>query len=565
MHDMKKILLIVLVLGIGGFVFFSNKPAKVVESPLSPVEQTRVIELSDGDTYDMTAGYVSKIIDGKEQRVMAYNRSIPGPTIRVKQGAQVTIRFTNNTKENTLLHSHGVRMENAFDGSQLTQKDILPGETFVYKLRYPDPGVFWYHPHVREDRQQPLGLYGNFIVEPTDADYWAPSDKDVALTLGDILMEDGEIAPFSDKFITHTIMGRFGNTLLVSGNASTTIQAKAGEVLRLYVTNVSTVRPYQFRIPGAQMKLVGADSGRVEKEMMVESIIITPSERYVLDVFIPKAGTYSMEHSYPGKTYTLGTIVATEKQAVSSAGNLFPVLRSVFGKIADEFKEARTFTDKVPDKTVRLTLKTDMSAIMQSMGGGNMDVNETIPHGHGATTTDAAETSGGMNMSGMTNMGGMNMDGMGMGSNGMTGGQMNMNNMASWDGIEWEDTMGPMNIFSTDKNTTWIMRDETDGKENMDIVWKFKLGDLVKVRVINDPNSAHPMFHPIHFHGNRFVVLSRNNIPTGNMMWKDTTFLKPGDQLDILLEASNPGKWMAHCHIAEHLHSGMMMEFDVES
>ena len=130
--------------------------------------------------------------------------------------------------------------------------------------------------------------------------------------------------------------------------------------------------------------------------------------------------------------------------------------------------------------------------------------------------------------------------------------------------IEWEDTMGDMNIFSTSETVRWIMRDEEAGKENMDIVWKLKVGEFYKVRIINDPMSLHPMQHPIHFHGNRFAVLAVNDIPNGNMVWKDSALLKTGDTMDIVLEASNPGKWLAHCHIAEHMHSGMMMEFDVE-
>jgi FtsP/CotA-like multicopper oxidase with cupredoxin domain len=130
--------------------------------------------------------------------------------------------------------------------------------------------------------------------------------------------------------------------------------------------------------------------------------------------------------------------------------------------------------------------------------------------------------------------------------------------------IEWEDQMGDMNTFSTSDTTRWVVRDEETGKENMDVVWKFKQGELVKIRIVNDPNSAHPMQHPFHFHGNRFVVLSVNGVPNTNMVWKDTTLLKTGDIVDVLLETTNPGKWMAHCHIAEHLHSGMMIEYDVE-
>ena len=111
---------------------------------------SQIVELKNGDAFDLTAAYVTKKIGGTEQTMLAYNGSIPGPTIRVKQGAEVTINFSNKTDMPALLHSHGVRMENAFDGSQTVQKEMRPGETFAYKLKFPDAGIYWYHPHVKE-------------------------------------------------------------------------------------------------------------------------------------------------------------------------------------------------------------------------------------------------------------------------------------------------------------------------------------------------------------------------------------------------------------------------------
>jgi FtsP/CotA-like multicopper oxidase with cupredoxin domain len=71
------------------------------------------------------------------------------------------------------------------------------------------------------------------------------------------------------------------------------------------------------------------------------------------------------------------------------------------------------------------------------------------------------------------------------------------------------------------------------------------------------------MQHPIHFHGQHFIVLERNGVPTDNKVWKDTTLVLPGETISILVEMTNPGAWMTHCHIAEHLHAGMMLGFTV--
>src|SRR4029077_16684316 len=101
------------------------------------------------------------------------------------------------------------------------------------------------------------------------------------------------------------------------------------------------------------------------------------------------------------------------------------------------------------------------------------------------------------------------------------------------------------------------------GAVNGDIAWAFTVGDRVKIRLVNEMDADHPMHHPFHVHGaGRFLVLSRDGEPEPNLVWKDTVLLRAGETVDILLDVSNPGLWMAHCHIAEHNQSGMMFSFN---
>ena len=130
--------------------------------------------------------------------------------------------------------------------------------------------------------------------------------------------------------------------------------------------------------------------------------------------------------------------------------------------------------------------------------------------------------------------------------------------------VEWTGTMPVMNWATTGTEISWILRDAQSGAENMDIVWSFRAGDVVKIRLHNDRGAFHAMQHPLHIHGQRFLVLAQNGEPNQNMVWKDTVLLPAGSTTDILLELSNPGRWMVHCHIAEHLESGMKFVFDVE-
>ena len=132
------------------------------------------------------------------------------------------------------------------------------------------------------------------------------------------------------------------------------------------------------------------------------------------------------------------------------------------------------------------------------------------------------------------------------------------------DGLEWEDLMPEINRQTNTTNMIWRLVDRETEAENAGITWAFRVGDRVKIRLANEMDQEHPMHHPFHIHGaGRFLVLSRDGEPERNFVWKDTVLLRAGQTIDILLDVTNPGLWMAHCHIAEHTESGMMFSFDV--
>jgi FtsP/CotA-like multicopper oxidase with cupredoxin domain len=130
--------------------------------------------------------------------------------------------------------------------------------------------------------------------------------------------------------------------------------------------------------------------------------------------------------------------------------------------------------------------------------------------------------------------------------------------------IEWEDDMVAINRQANATNMIWQLIDRDTDAKNADISWRFTVGDRVKIRLVNEMGSDHPMPHPFHVHGaGRFIVLSRNGTPETNLVWKDTVLVFAGETVDILLDVTNPGLWMAHCHIAEHNQAGMMFSFEV--
>jgi len=203
-------------------------------SGLAEASRPALLELADGDTFDLRVGPVAKRLGDTTVRMLGYNGSIPGPTLKVQQGSELIVRVENHGDLDTTVHWHGLRLENKYDGvPHETQAPIPVGGSFTYRIQFPNPGLYWYHPHIREDYTQELGLYGNILVVPTEADYWPPVNRELVLTLDDLLVEEGRVATFSRTETTYAAMGRFGNVFLTSGEADLRLAANAGEVVRL--------------------------------------------------------------------------------------------------------------------------------------------------------------------------------------------------------------------------------------------------------------------------------------------------------------------------------------------
>src|SRR4029077_17932222 len=150
----------------------------------------------------------------------------------------------------TAIHWHGVRLENRYDGAPMTtQAAIAPGGTFRYVVTFPDAGIYWYHPHVREDSQQDLGLYGNLFVRSPDAGFFAPADRGEVLILDDFLVDDkGAAGPYGADASTHALMGRLGKLFLINASPDYTLGVVRGEVVRFFLTNASSTRVFNVSI-----------------------------------------------------------------------------------------------------------------------------------------------------------------------------------------------------------------------------------------------------------------------------------------------------------------------------
>jgi FtsP/CotA-like multicopper oxidase with cupredoxin domain len=592
---------------------FPTDPAGLPEA-----SRPQLQELADGDTLKLRVGPVAKPLGDTTVRMLGYNGSIPGTTLKVAQGTEIVVHVENHGDLDTTVHWHGLRLENRYDGvPHETQAPIPVGGEFSYRIQFPDPGLYWYHPHIREDYTQELGLYGNILVVPADPDYWPPADRDLLLTLDDILIEDGKVAPFSPTETTYAAMGRFGNRLLVAGDSDLRLSFRAGEVVRLWLTNTANTRVFNVTLPGARMKLVGGDSGRVEHEEFVDQVVLAPSERVVVDVLVESPGELALEHHTPNRSYRLAAMTVSEG-APSTAATRFGELRRA-PELEAEHARLDRWLAAAPDKILALVAQMDDPAAMPEAAGPviyacptHPDVTSAEPGrcpmcgmkllasqaptvtayacpmhpevvsdqpGHcpkcgmkllpaGSERTAPAEhDQAGIGHSGMDHAGmkhsGMNHAGSDESSMDHSGMDDSVDHRGA-EGIEWEDDMVEVNRRTTSATMHWRFLDRSSGADNPAIDWRFTVGDRVKIRLVNEMASDHPMHHPFHLHGaGRFLVLARDGLSEPNLVWKDTVLVRTGDTVDILFDVTNPGLWMAHCHIAEHMQSGMMFSFNV--
>lgn len=191
-------------------------------------------------------------------KTWAYNGTIPGPVLRVRQGEKLRVDFTNGLEEATTVHWHGLRIPNAMDGvPHLTQPPIEPGETFTYEYAPPDAGTFWYHPHVRSTVQLGRGLYGVMVVEEP-----APPkvDREVIWAIDDWrLTDDGDISDdFDDKYDLSR-GGRLGNFVTVNGKPLKEFPVTAGERLRLRLLNAANARTFGLNFTGLDPVVIALD------------------------------------------------------------------------------------------------------------------------------------------------------------------------------------------------------------------------------------------------------------------------------------------------------------------
>ncbi|MGH2348247.1 MAG: multicopper oxidase family protein [bacterium] len=233
---------------------FPAKTAGLGAQPITPeiVNGVKVFRLT-------TTAIQWEVEPGIQRAAFAYNKQVPGPTIRVREGDRVRVILTNRLSQSTSIHFHGVLTPNAMDGvPYITQPPVKPGETFTYEFVAKPAGTHMYHAHHGAD-QITLGLLGAFIIEPKDARGEPNVAQDVVF-----VVNDGPLG--------YTLNGK-------SFPATQPIVLKLGQRLRIrYMNEGSIIHP--MHLHGLTQLVITKDGRSLRESYEVDTLNVAPGERY---------------------------------------------------------------------------------------------------------------------------------------------------------------------------------------------------------------------------------------------------------------------------------------------
>lgn len=214
---------------------------------------------------------------GVTATMLAYNGTVPGPTLMVKPGDTLRVSLSNGLSQATNLHTHGLQVSPA-GNSDNPFVSVNPGESFDYEIHLPadhPEGVFWYHPHHHGHVADQVfaGLYGAIVVS-RDA-----SLPGRVVVVSDTTFAGGQVATVSAM---ESMRGRLGDVVLTNGQASPALRLAPGATERLLVVNACTSRYLDLDMNGETFAVTGRDGGAIAAPVSVTSTTVVPGGRATL-------------------------------------------------------------------------------------------------------------------------------------------------------------------------------------------------------------------------------------------------------------------------------------------
>lgn len=515
----KKLLIIaistIIIIPIGIFTFLQTRSAAPAVNQLSlpPLIDTKDL---DGEIEISIQNGEHEFFPGVKSSTKGYNQNYLGPAIKLYEGQETQISFTNNTEDPTSVHGHGLHVPGIIDGGP--QSVIMPNETWNITLPVQqEASTNWFHPHLHGTTAEQVhtGLAGLYLIEDENSqDLPIPKDygvDDIPLIVQDRNFEDGKMENYSVT-MEEIMNGKREDTLVINGTVDPFVEVPKGWV-RLRLLNGSNARYYDFHLENNEsFYKIATEGGFLESPVEVTSLKMTPGERNEIMINMSDGETRNLMAEFlplDDDENFLSSIFPTNERVVeirvdSNSQNS--------AELPDTLNEIEWLN--ADDTVVTRTFELQMEHDMENHSDSEDSHSNEADHSH----EDDANTHSH---------------------------EMNMNH----------DHTDPLHsLFKINGKAMDINR----------IDERVKKGDVEIWRI-----TADEMDHPFHMHGASFQILSQNGRPPApeDMGWKDTVDVGWG-WTEIIVrfdyEATEEYPYMYHCHILEHEDGGMMGQFTVE-
>lgn len=540
-------------------------------------------ELS-GTKFDLTIDKVFVNITGRPSIATAVNGMLSGPTLRWREGDEITINVTNNLDEDSSIHWHGIILPAHMDGVPgISFRGIKPGETFTYRFTVVQSGTFWYHSHT--GFQEQTGVYGAIVIEPKTKDPYE-YDRDYVITLSDWsdekpksvyrklklsadyynfkqrtvgdfvneVKEKGFFAAFNDRKMWNEMamtdrdlsdVTGYTYTYLMNGqNPAALYKAlfKNKEKIRLRFINSAAMTFFDVRIPGLVMRVVASDGNNVQP-VEVDEFRISVAETYDVIVEPEKDTAYSIfAQSLDRSGFALGALTYDKNiLALTPSMDALPIL--THADMGMNMGEMNSGTHDMSDMD-----KTSKKESVMKCGGDMKMPMKTNEEKESIPITELEEARGVQTaMRAINPQYRLDDPGVGLRNNGrkvLT--YADLKSLTSTAHDKYPDREIILRLTGNMERYMWSI----NGIAYKDAQpLEFKYGERLRITYINDTMMNHPM----HLHGmwSDLETGDDNHLPK-----KHTVIAQPGSKISFRVNVDAKGAWAFHCHLLYHM-SGM--------
>ncbi|WP_133129625.1 multicopper oxidase domain-containing protein [Legionella yabuuchiae] len=519
-------------------------------------------------TVDLTISYSTVNFNGKSATAITVNNQIPAPTLRFTEGDTVTLNVHNQLDKEAAIHWHGIILPWQMDGvMNITQRGIPPGTTFKYHYKLRQSGTYWYHSHAGLQEQE--GLYGAFIIEPKSP----PSyhyNKDFAIVLSDWkntradhiqanLKKSGEyyspLFPLQPsllhfirsyvnaskeeqkklwmdyKMMQHMRMGIFDindiayDRFLINGHPKDkpwVERVKVGDVVRLRFIDAGANTFFHIKMPDADMKMVHVQGNDVVP-YAVQDFRMGPGETNDVLVKIEKNQPYIIyveSTDKVGKVY--GALMPDPKQPVP-------------------YHNIKPFPEPLP--VTREKMKNERKRGLNPMK--HMGLQSSLNQQPKINTIEAAA---------LPNSNPKHQPNHKLKTIGTKYQHLKAR-------VKTNDPTKPiyktidLKLFGFMDRFIWLINGTPEYYAK-----PIKLLPSKRYRLVFTNNSM--MHHPMHLHGHWLIL--RNGHGSYDPLLH-TIDIPPGSQVIADLDTDASGQWFFHCHMLNHMASGLSRTFQYGS